>query len=291
MIEALKRKLVETANNLDTTRDRLRSITAELEVEKREHQLTTSKLMSLLRKRSAQTLTVETSSGGAVDVSFLHQQIGLLQQQLLCTQEQERELREQYEKLRLMTLEGFRVQREVLAAEKQKEAAEEACPPLSTSPSSEGTTEPTVELSTPLVTERSPPAAVLEAVKMALQAPASRDSSNLERCASVWRRPAEHAEPRVGMVRSRSDLAMYGSNVHMSRSASERQWHPIRSAKLLAEHVGEVGSMAGQTLAASLKPTEILSPSLGYAQGAICIEPPKRQRTVTTVLHSPRLSL
>ena len=54
MIEALKRKLFQYATELQTTKDTLSSLEGTLEVEKREHQLTTTKLSSLLRKRSAQ---------------------------------------------------------------------------------------------------------------------------------------------------------------------------------------------------------------------------------------------
>ena len=54
MIDALKRKLVATATELQSANDKLATVSGELEVEKREHQLTTTKLSSLLRKRSAQ---------------------------------------------------------------------------------------------------------------------------------------------------------------------------------------------------------------------------------------------
>ena len=53
MIDALKRKLLQCANELQAAKERLNSKEGELDVEKREHQLTTSKLTALLRKRAA----------------------------------------------------------------------------------------------------------------------------------------------------------------------------------------------------------------------------------------------
>ena len=68
--------------------------------------------------------------------------------------------------------------------------------------------------------------------------------------------------------------------------------------------VGGVGGVAGfgssadlitavsKGLATNPSPTEVYSKvPFGYAQGAICVELPKRQRTtVTSVMHSPRVA-
>ena len=54
MIEALKRKLIETNDGLLEARSRLSSMESVLDIEKREHEKTTSKLSLLLRKRAQQ---------------------------------------------------------------------------------------------------------------------------------------------------------------------------------------------------------------------------------------------
>jgi hypothetical protein len=107
MIDALKRKLVECANELSSANEKLASVNSALEMEKREHQMTTTKLSTLLRKRSAQPPPSAHDEAAVTDVGLLHQQIGMLQQQLRSGQEKEAQLREQltlsaqqYEKVR-----------------------------------------------------------------------------------------------------------------------------------------------------------------------------------------------
>merc|ERR1719453_2907671 len=119
MIEALKRKLIETNEQLLEARSRLSSMESVLDIEKREHEKTTSKLSLLLRKRTQQVgSSPMLNESPTMDVGHLHQQIAVLQQQLRISQENEVQLRsqlnassQQYEKLRLLTLEGFRAQR------------------------------------------------------------------------------------------------------------------------------------------------------------------------------------
>lgn len=362
MIDALKRKLLEYATELQTTKDRLASTNGELEVEKREHQLTTTKLSTLLRKRNAAALAAPTHDDGV-----LHQQIGLLQQQLRCSQEQLTNTAQQYEKLRQLTLEGFRMQR---LADKQNEqpptpslpslpmptnsqpppptpptplqmqmlppqpTASDVKPPTSISPPNDTMDAPTVSASPP--PKRAPPPAVLEALRMALQ-PQTQPSSATAQCQQMWRSHSNNAQPRVGLPRSRSDLAALsdvaaaaatGGNlasgflarppgIPMSRSMSVgtdlltklkattpgSKGPPLggmtslltASAAVAAvgpacatpsTTAGDVASLCHQGIPSS--PQQNSKVPFGYAFGAICVEPPKRQRTVTSVL-SPRI--
>ena len=50
---ALKRKLIECDRGLNEARERISGLEKALEIEKREHQLTTSKLTMLLKKRAS----------------------------------------------------------------------------------------------------------------------------------------------------------------------------------------------------------------------------------------------
>ena len=52
-IAALKRKLIDMDRSLNGARDQISGLEKALDMEKREHQLTTSKLTVLLKKRSA----------------------------------------------------------------------------------------------------------------------------------------------------------------------------------------------------------------------------------------------
>ena len=365
MLEALKRKLVTTATELQSTVDRLASKEGELEMEKREHQLTTTKLTTLLRKRSSAGSDTPNSNNSntprdehaTTDVGLLHQQIGMLQQQLRASQEKEAQMRtqlaasaEQYEKLRLLTLEGFRAQRaadHAAASQQQQSAPDLAEPDASTHSASSPTTTDEEQTQHAAATTTTPaastagavpatpaalkqqPSAIVEAVRLALQ-PLPRPHAELSYSAQMWRRPAEHAQPRVGMPRSRSDMtgvASLGANQPLSRSASgvsaAARVAPLagttnqplsRSASgvsaslsslvtAAAHHtnpsptVGPEGSEAAHSASVLASPGAVTaspvmqsrtSVPFGYKEGAICVEPPKRQRTVSTVLHSPR---
>ena len=116
MVEALKRKVVDLDKELQTSVERISSIEHSLEVEKREHQLTTSKLSVLLRKRSAAAANLNDEP--PTDVCSLRHQIGCLREHLAASQVRESRLQEvyanlarQHERLRVLTLEGFRAQR------------------------------------------------------------------------------------------------------------------------------------------------------------------------------------
>ena len=116
MVEALKRKVVDLDKELQTSVERISSIEHTLEVEKREHQLTTSKLSVLLKKRSAAAANLNDEP--PTDVCSLRHQIGCLREHLAASQVRESRLQEvyanlarQHERLRVLTLEGFRAQR------------------------------------------------------------------------------------------------------------------------------------------------------------------------------------
>ena len=173
----------------------------------------------------------------------------MLQQQLRASQEKEAQMRtqlaasaEQYEKLRLLTLEGFRAQRaadHAAASQQQQSAPDLAEPDASTQSASSPTTtdeeqtQHAATTTTPAASTagavpatpaalKQQPSAIVEAVRLALQ-PLPRPHAELSYSAQMWRRPAEHAQPRVGMPRSRSDMtgvASLGANQPLSRSAS-----------------------------------------------------------------------
>jgi len=338
-------------------------------VEKREHQLTTTKLTALLRKRAA-----ASDNEPAADIGLLHQQIGMLQQQLRSSQEKETQLRselsvstQQYEKLRQLTLEGFRAQRAELPLAmstvasvsaqapaaapdpmlQTREVAPLAVPsmptgapdggrPIDTAASEPATAAPVAAAVLSTVPNRAPPTAVVEALRMALQP--QRLSSDMV-CAQMWRRPSNHAQPRVGMTRSRSDLSSAAGDVTVEGAAhaasvggslkgaspsvtvSEVQPRPLSGAPM-RRSVSELAPVAARARLGGLPspvaadgapapvasaiptPSPLASPlsnpltlangggaaSFGYpyVKGAICVEPPKRQRTVISVVQSPR---
>ena len=370
MIEALKRKLFQYATELQTTKDTLSSLEGTLEVEKREHQLTTTKLSSLLRKRSAQAPpTPQRDDSSTTDIGLLHQQIGMLQQQLRASQDGEAQLREQlaasaeqYEKLRLLTLEGFRMRRSGGEAQPETDASTSATAGETTTSSTPPNDTEDAPCAAASPSPKRAPSAMVEAVRMALQ-PQARPPSDAVLCAQMWRRPSEHAQPRVGLGRSRSDLSaltdaaaaatgggapadvvMAPANTPAPRPSPKRMPRSMSVGTDLLQSIGQslekpvrvqagVSSLlsasaavadlrggkglsrtpsaaqltaAGTTAPAttttntapsnvpptssSVPPSPRPSPRMpfGYAQGAICIEPPKRQRTVTSVL-SPRI--
>lgn len=162
-------------------------------------------------------------------------------------------------------------------------------------------------------------------------------------CSQMWCRPSSHAQPRVGMTRSRSDLASAfppASDVTAeggaapsasvgaskkgtpaSRTVSEGQRRPLPGAPM-RRCVSELDPAARARVGSGLPspaadaapalaagggtvptPSPLASPlstplalanggggSFGYpyVKGAICVEPPKRQRTVVSVVQSPR---
>ena len=363
MLEALKRKLVTTATELQSTVDRLASKEGELEMEKREHQLTTTKLTTLLRKRSSAGSDTPNSNNSntprdehaTTDVGLLHQQIGMLQQQLRASQEKEAQMRtqlaasaEQYEKLRLLTLEGFRAQRaadHAAASQQQQQSAPDlAEPDASTQSASSPTTTDEEQTQHAAATTTTPaastagavpatpaalkqqPSAIVEAVRLALQ-PLPRPHAELSYSAQMWRRPAEHAQPeghaavafdrRASRARANQPLSRSASGVSAAArvaplAGTTNQPQPQRlrvSASLsslvtaAAHHtnpsptVGPEGSEAAASASVLASPGAVTaspvmqsrtSVPFGYKEGAICVEPPKRQRTVSTVLHSPR---
>ena len=219
MIEALKRTLVSMANELEEAKGKLTQAESTLEVEKREHQLTTTKLTTLLRKRTAQAgAPAPTEDASMADVGVLHQQIGILQQQLRSSQQSELQMREQltsahasYEKLRMLTLDGFRAQREA-AVGGTSTGAPAAAAAAAAAPAVCVESSPTTSIAPPMA-----PQAVRDAVRMALQ-PQRAPPSVL--CAELWRRPTEHAQPRVGMPRSRSDLSSSIGDHHVPGAAA-----------------------------------------------------------------------
>tara|TARA_B110001452_G_scaffold2840_1_gene2510 strand:+ start:51 stop:374 length:324 start_codon:yes stop_codon:yes gene_type:complete len=71
-ILALKRKIIECDQELKGTRDRADALECALEMEKREHQLTTSKLTQLLKKRGG---SVPESGGSDEEIQRLRQMV------------------------------------------------------------------------------------------------------------------------------------------------------------------------------------------------------------------------
>ena len=91
MIEALKRALYESEGALRGLRGEVASLEASLTMEKREHQLSTSKLSQLLKKR------VGSGSNGDADKELvaLKQHVLMQQQQSRLASEREEHLRQQ----------------------------------------------------------------------------------------------------------------------------------------------------------------------------------------------------
>ena len=91
MVVALKRKLIEQDSALKKAHSRTEELENTLSMEKREHQLTTSKLSQLLKKRGNAAASTDTEK----DLGALKQHVALLQQQLLLSEEREGKLRHQ----------------------------------------------------------------------------------------------------------------------------------------------------------------------------------------------------
>lgn len=221
MIEALKRKLIETNEQLLEAKSQLTTTESTLEVEKREHELTTTKLSLLLRKRSHQATALHDDNM-TTDVGQLHQQIAVLQQQLRCSQESETQLRTelsasaaQYEKLRLLTLEGFRSQRQVTdpTASPTGGLLEAAAVAAATAAAAAPASAPATAAKSPM------PQSMADALRMAMLPP--RHAPSLP-CTELWRRPSEHATPRVGMPRSKSDMSAVNAMAPSDRFVMRR---------------------------------------------------------------------
>lgn len=90
MIEALKRKLIQLDEELKRARCRVDELENDMTIEKREHQLTTSKLTQLLKKRSAGWSGEEER-----EMTSLKQHVTLLQQQVVLAEDREGKLRSQ----------------------------------------------------------------------------------------------------------------------------------------------------------------------------------------------------
>lgn len=89
-ILALKRKIIECDQELKGTRDRADALERALEMEKREHQLTTSKLTQLLKKRG---VSVPDGGGSEEEIQRLRQTVRAqhsLQALMLRTREDSR---------------------------------------------------------------------------------------------------------------------------------------------------------------------------------------------------------
>lgn len=94
-ILALKRKIIECDRELKTTQEREMVLEQALDMEKREHQLTTSKLTQLLKKRGASAADLSSSGQGAeVEVNRLRQTVLTLQRNQLQSEEREAGLRQ-----------------------------------------------------------------------------------------------------------------------------------------------------------------------------------------------------
>ena len=100
-----------------------------------------------------------------------------------------------------------------------------------------------------------------------------------EFCQSMWRqRMTPHAEPRVGMPRS---VSVDGTNGNLSKDASG----VARRGLPMTHSISHDGSTAGAPSASvplnnpNMSPAQSVRTPFGYVKGAICVEPPKRQRT------------
>lgn len=297
-MDALRLKVLSLSSQLHAALERETSIQTTLDTEKREHQLTTTKLSTLLRKRSIPSNA--NDDGPATDIGSLRQQIGSLREQLLASQKREGRLQEQlsnmvhqHETLRVLTLEGFRSHR---ASECPAVEAEKGAAPASSSIeiAAADAALPDNEVPTGGENAQVLSAAVREAVRLALQPlpfthSASTDSLQL----SSWRMPTNHAQPRVGMPRS---LSMPPENAAKRQTLQQEIATPpaqnsavVFGTSATAIVVADSGCVGTNE---SLRRNEMLTrvPS-GYARGAICIEPPKRQRnlTVTSMVGLPKV--
>jgi len=326
MVSALKRKLIECDTAMKSSFDRAEGLEHSLQMEKREHQLTTAKLSQLLKKRGSSPTAADMEK----EAKTLKQHVSLLQQQLLLSEEREQKLRQQlstsiaqYQQLRGIKLDEISAARTlntvqsspVLGGRKRPAPGADAptgtvAAPVATAVAAPVTAVPAVAVAVavpvaeakkdsaasevaPTEAPTVPPASsepssdddaaaldklVLE--RMAAIDPARQITPPEQLCQSMWRsRMTEHAEPRVGMPRSLSS-----SGDAMQRSISHDGALPVGAANNV---VGARRGLAMGEVAATQPPNAGVRTPFGYVKGAICVEPPKRQRTNNSSIIAP----
>lgn len=327
MVSALKRKLIECDTAMKSSFDRAEGLEQSLQMEKREHQLTTAKLSQLLKKRGSSPTAADMEK----ESKTLKQHVSLLQQQLLLSEEREQKLRQQlstsiaqYQQLRGIKLDEISAARTLHTVQSSPVLGGRKRP-------APGADAPTGTVAATVATTVAAPVAAVPAVAVAVAVPvaeAKKDSAAsgvvapteaptlppassepssdddaaaldklvLERmaaidparqitppeqlCQSMWRsRMTEHAEPRVGMPRCLSS-----SGDAMQRSISHDGALPVGAANNV---VGARRGLAMGEVAATPPPNAGVRTPFGYVKGAICVEPPKRQRTNNSSIIAP----
>lgn len=337
MVAALKRKLIECDTVMKSSFDRAEGLEQSLQMEKREHQLTTAKLSQLLKKRGSSPTAADMEK----EAKTLKQHVSLLQQQLLLSEEREQKLRHQlstsiaqYQQLRGIKLDEISAARTlntvqsspVLGGRKRSAPGADAPtgtvaapvastaaapvaavpavaiavayewmanPPSKSVPVAEAKKDSAASDVAPTEAPSVPPApsepssdddaAALDKLvveRMAAIDPARQITPPEQLCQSMWRsRVTEHAEPRVGMPRSLSS-----SGDAMQRSISHDGTLPVGPANNV---VGARRGLAMGEVAATQAPNASVRTPFGYVKGAICVEPPKRQRTNNSSIIAP----
>ena len=214
--------------------------------------------------------------GSHSDLYHLRQQFNILQQELRLSQARESLLQaklaaseSRFEKLRVLTLEGFQSQRTDARSEQME-----------------------VTASAPSDGAKQPSAVIQEAVRIASQSsshsvPAPMRESS---CGWIYPSPRPHSQPRVGMIRS---FSHDGTTAMLSTSGLiPHLTSPLPDCACLSAPSSSLSSNV--TLPLPPPPPPALRQDMlahvphGYAKGAICIEPPKRQRNVTSTLNVSR---
>jgi len=326
MVAALKRKLIEQDAALKSANGRVEELETTLTMEKREHQLTTSKLSQLLKKRGTAP-SVDTEK----EVAALKQHMTLLQQQLLLAGERESKLTHQlsaslaqYQQLRLCKLEELEAARAMNAIQSSPKvgsrkrplptdtntadsgaaaelpvptadgAAAGASAPAAAAPATARTTAQTAADAAPPVAAATVPvgtavsadaikdrltASVPAASQLRVPADPARQITPPDApsfCSSpMWvHRMAPHAEPRVGMPRSVS----HDGNLSKDSASSTRRGLSMGqpTADAAAPAATPVPTPGASPRASN---AQGMRTPFGYVKGAICVEPPKRQRT------------
>ena len=291
VIEALKRKIVDLCSKLQSAEDARASMELKFDVEKREHVLTTSKLSTMLKKRA--TATHSAVDEPPTDVCSYRQQIGQLREQLAQSQDREGRLEQQYnilarkhETLRQLTLEGFRSHRSTAPADS----------PAAESPAGEARGEHAHNDAAPAGTAPSQSAAVGAALRLAMQPVAlSRSPSDVGTCPPIQPPETGHAQPRISaMPRSTSMPHPHDLAHSPAKRPLPHPSLPFSSLPSAGRTMGVNTALAESAAAAadllSVRQDMLARAPLGYAKGAICIEPPKRQRNVTSVIGSQRVA-
>jgi len=301
MLDALKRKVVDLDSQLQASNDQVANVERSLEMEKREHLLTTNKLSMLLKKRSS--AAANSGDEPPTDVSSLRHQIGCLREQLAASEAREGQLKESYatlarhhEQLRVLTLEGFRSHGRDATVSSSDAHGTNA--PLTVSTGHDSTSVP-LQCNSP---------AVREAVRLAenpIPLTYSASSESLHLPNTAWRPPpTNHAQPRVGaMVRSNS-MPHPHDNCSLPLKPNAAGAAPYELAPAAAQPcaaslvdvsnaacgaAGGGGCSAGMGTGLGAGASNPAMDPLarqdmlkrapqGYARGAISVEPPKRQR-------------